>query len=290
MTSEQVANLLLAGITLGAVYSIMALGLTFIYSVTKIFNYAQGAFFTWAGYIAWVFSGGYVQLNYIVAIIITIAIMFLFGIGFEKALMYPIRRFRDWDFTAIIVTLGAALLLDNLALVIFTNRPRAIPYLVEGSYYFGAFSITKHSVVTLIASIIILVLITIFLSKNRQGMSMEGLGQDSMGAKIVGIPINKMFGYAFGISAVLAAISAILLGPKILIYPSVGWVVFIKAFICMTFGGLGSIKGAVIAAFILSMLEVFVTWHLGGIWGTPVFIIVLIIVLIVRPKGLFGKW
>ena len=121
-------------------------------------------------------------------------------------------------------------------------------------------------------------------------MAIQGVAQDQMGARIVGIPINRIFSLSFAISGALAGISAILLSPKILVYPTVGWAIFIKAFVIMVFGGVGSLKGTVIAAFILAMVESFVSFGLGGNWALPVFILILIVMLTVKPKGLFGTW
>jgi branched-chain amino acid transport system permease protein len=290
MTAVQAGNLVITGVTLGAVYAVMALGLSFIYGITKIFNYAHGAFFTWGAYIAWMLSTGFLHLPYAAVVIITVISMFLFGLGYEKALMYPLRRFPRWDMTAIIVTLGSALLLDNLALVLFGSRGKRIPYLFEGSFTRGGFVVTKHEMVTLVAALAIMVLLIFFLGKVREGMAMQGVAQDMIGARIVGIPINRIFSHTFAIAAALAGISAILLAPKILVYPTVGWLVFVKAFVVMVFGGVGSIKGTAVAAFILAMVEAFVSFYLGGIWGMPVFILVLIIILTIRPRGLFGTW
>ena len=169
MTVEQVVDLLIIGVTLGAMYAVMAMGLTFVYGITKIFNYAQGAFFTWGAYIAWMLSTRFFHLNYAAVVIITVPTMFLFGLGYEKALMYPLRRYPKWDMTAIIVTLGSALLLDNLALVLFDTPPRKLPYLVEGNFNLGRFIITKHEVVTLVVAIVIMALLMFFLRKARQG-------------------------------------------------------------------------------------------------------------------------
>lgn len=290
MTAQQAGNLVITGVTLGSVYAVMALGLSFIYGITKIFNYAHGAFFTWGAYIAWTLSTGYLHLPYAVVVIITVMGMFLFGLVYEKALMYPLRRFPNWGMTAIIVTLGSALLLDNLALVLFGSRGKRIPYLVEGRFSLAGLVVTKHEMITLIAALAIMVLLILFLGKVRAGMAMQAVAQDSIGARIVGIPINRIFSYTFAIAAALAGISGILLAPKILVYPTVGWLVFVKAFVVMVFGGLGSIKGTAVAALILAMVEAFVSFYLGGIWGMPVFILVLVIMLTVRPKGLFGTW
>ena len=289
MIPEDVGNLLIVGLTLGAMYAIMALGLSFVYGVTKIFNYAQGAFFTWAGYIAWMLLR-FFDLNYAAVIIITVSVMFLFGLGYEKALMYPLRRFPRWEINVIVVSLGSALLLGALAFALFGVPPKRLPYLVEGSFTLYGFLITRHDVATLVAALATVGLLVLFLGKVREGMAMRALAQDVTGARMVGIPTDRMFGYTFGIAAALAGISAIFLTPKVLIHPEVGWLVFIRAFVIMVFGGLGSFKGTVVAAFILAMIEAFVTFYLGGIWGMPMFILVLIIVLVIRPRGLFGTW
>jgi len=119
---------------------------------------------------------------------------------------------------------------------------------------------------------------------------MRGVAQDEIGANIVGIPINRMYGYSFAIAALLAGVSAVLLIPRLPLFPAMGWVIFVKAFVVLIFGGMGSIKGVVIAAFILAIMEVFATSFLGAVWSLPVCLIVLVIVLVFRPKGLFGVW
>lgn len=121
-------------------------------------------------------------------------------------------------------------------------------------------------------------------------MALRAVSQDNTGAKIVGLPLNLMYCYAFGIAAILAAIAAVLLAPRTLLYPQVGWTTLLKSFVVMVLGGLGNIKGTVIAAFILSIAEVFTSFLLGGIWALPIFLLVLIVILVFRPKGLFGQW
>ena len=98
-----------------------------------------------------------------------------------------------------------------------------------------------------------------------------------------------MFGYTFGISAALAAVGGLLLVPRTMLFPVVGWQVLIKAIVVVVFGGLGSIKGTIVAAFILGMIEVFVAYHIGAVWGLPLFLVALWIVLAIRPRGLFGS-
>ncbi len=290
MTLDTVIFLLIAGITLGAVYLLMAMGLTLVYGVTKVFNYAQGSFFTWGGYIAWSLSAGFLHWNYYVVIPITILIMFFLGIIFQNLIVLPLRRHPGWDFTVIIVTLGCALVLDNLALVAFGPLSKTLPPLTEGNITIGKFAIAQHDLIMLGVSLAVLGILGLFLSKTRIGMALRAVSQDNMGARIVGLPLNLLYCYAFGISTILAGIAAILLAPRTLLYPQVGWTTLLKSFVVMVLGGLGNIKGTVVAAFILSIAEVFTSFLFGGIWALPIFLLVLIVILVFRPKGLFGQW
>jgi len=290
MNFETFINLLLAGVTLGAVYMLMAMGLTLVYGVTRVFNYAQGSFFTWGGYIAWYLAAGYFALNYYLVIPITLVIMFLFGLIFEKGIILPLRRQPGWEFTVIIVTLGASLVLDNLILVVFGPLSKTIPHLIEGTLIFGEFAIAWHDVIMLLVGISVFFALQLFLSKTWTGMALRAVSQDNVGAKIVGLPLNRLYSIAFGIAGLLSAIAVILLAPRTLLYPLVGWTTLLKAFVVMVLGGLGNIKGTAIAAFALSIVEIFSAYYLGGIWAMPLFLVILVIVLVFRPKGLFGSW
>lgn len=283
-------NLLLAGITLGTVYLLMAMGLTLVYGVTRVFNYAQGSFFTWGGYLAWSLSIGLLGWNYYMVIPITLIVMFFFGIVFEKAIVLPLRRLPGWDFTVIIVTLGCALALDNLILVAFGPLSKTIPNLIDGSIHIGEIGIAKHDLLMLIICILVFIILQLFLSKTWTGMALRAVSQDNVGARIIGLPLNNLYSLAFGIAGLLSAVAVILLAPRTLLYPLVGWTTMLKAFVVMVLGGLGNIKGTVIAAFALSIIEIFTTFFLSGIWAMPLFLAILIIILVFRPKGLFGAW
>ena len=290
MNFETFINLLLAGITLGAVYLLMAMGLTLVYGVTKVFNYAQGSFFTWGGYLAWYLSIGFLGWNYYLVIPLTFVVMFVFGMIFEKAIVLPLRRLPGWDFTVIIVTLGCSLALDNLILVAFGPLSKTVPHLLQGTFIFGEFAIARHDVIMLLVGVLVFIILQLFLSKTWTGMALRAVSQDNIGAKIVGLPLNTMYSVAFGIAGLLSAVAVILLAPRTLLYPLVGWTTLLKAFVVMVLGGLGNIKGTVIAAFALSIAEIFSSFFLGGIWAMPLFLAVLVVVLVFRPKGLFGSW
>lgn len=288
MSPEQLVAILIVGLRLSAIYSLMAIGFTLVYGVGKVFNYAHGAFFMWGAYIAWFLSAGFLHLSYPIAFIITIPIMFFLGVIFERIVIYPLRGRPRGVINIFIVTLGAALFLDNLALVSAGPFRKTLPPLLEGSLNFGVFVVSRHDVMLLIIAIAVIIMLELFLGKTREGTAMRAVSQSMVGAQIVGVPIDKVFSYTFGIAAILAGISGMLLAPRTLIFPGVGWPIFIKAFIIVVFGGLGSIKGSFWAAFILGMIEAFIAFFIGGVWGLPVFSLVFLIVLVVRPQGLFG--
>jgi len=281
--------LVLGAVVLGAVYLLMALGLTLVYGVTRVFNFAQGSLYIWAAYIAYVLYTGS-HLNWGLVAAITIGISFAIGLAQEKVMIYPLRRLAEWRWSAVIVTLGGALFLDSLAMMFFGMVPKPLPRITEGILSYGPASITIHDLATILIVIATVVILNLFLSKNRIGMGMAAVAQDPVGANIVGIPLNRMYGYSFGIAGLLAGISAVLLTPRLPVFPPMGWVIFVKAFTVLMFGGLGSIKGAVIAAFILSFIETFATYYFGAVWALPICLVILVLVLAFRPKGLFGVW
>lgn len=288
MNSEILVNLLISGVRVSVLYSLMALGLTLVFGVGKVFNYAHGAFFTWGAYIAWALHNGFPDLAYPIVFAITIPIMFVFGAAFDGFVITPLRRKPGWKFTVFIVTLGSALFLDSLALIVFGPRYKTLPPLMEGDLHFAGFVVSNHDVLSLLIAVSILIGLGLFLGRTMQGKSLRAVAQDTVGAQMVGIPTNIVFRYTFGLAGALAGISGMLLAPRTFIFPVVGWPILIKAFVIVVFGGLGSVKGTLYAAFILGMMEVVISYYIGGVWALPFFLAVLGVVLVFKPRGLFG--
>jgi len=288
MTSEVLISLLISGVRVSALYCLMALGLTLVFGVGKVFNYAHGAFFTWGAYIAWALHNGFPDLAYPVVFVITIPIMFAFGAVFDGLIITPLRRRPGWMFTVFIVTLGSALFLDSLALVVFGPRYKSLPPLIEGNLHIAGSVVSNHDALSLLIAVSIVIGLGLFLSRTMQGKSMRAVAQDTVGAQMVGIPTNIVFRYTFGLAGALAGISGVLLAPKTFIFPIVGWPILIKAFVIVVFGGLGSVRGTLYAAFILGMIEVVISYYIGAVWALPFFLVVFWIALVFKPQGLFG--
>lgn len=287
---HQLIEVLISGIILGSVYSVVSIGLSLVYGTSKVFNFAYGSFFTLGAYIAWILAVYMSHLSYPFIFILTAFVMFIVGIVFERIIIRPLRWRSEWQITTMIATLGLALLLDNIALLSFGPLVKVLPPLFNGEINIGGFIIRKHGIAMLIIAIIIMIAIELFLTKSRLGKAMRAVSENMVGAKIVGINVNRIFGYTFGLSTVMAGVSGILLAPIYLIYPLGGWEPFMKAFVIVVFGGLGSFKGTLYSALILGIVEAFVSWLFGASWVMSFWFLSLIIILVVRPKGLLGSW
>lgn len=282
-------DVLFSGIASGAVYAVLALGLSLVYGISRVFNFAYGSFFTWGAYLAWVFVIKYFSLGYPIVFVIVCSILLLVGLLVEIGVIRPLRGRPDWEVSTWMATLGLALFLDNTALVIFGPHIKSIPRIFPGTIHFGAIAIGEHEFAMVIISILLVVVLEILLRKTMLGMAMRAVAQDIVGAKMVGIPVNNMFCYTFGVSTVMAGMAGVLLASKYFITPQGGWEIFIKAFVIIAFGGLGSIKGTLYSAFILGIVEAFVSWRFGPMWIMIFWFGILLGILIIRPRGLLGS-
>jgi branched-chain amino acid transport system permease protein len=282
---------LIDGATIGSVYALIAYGLSLVFGVTRTFNFAHGSFFTWGAYIVWSLPRLLNHnLSYPVKFAIVIPVMFLIGWIFEKLAVRPLRKSPNWIVTVMITTLASAIILDTTALVTFGPLTKSLPPLFEGRIELGSFVISAHDLAVFVVAVIVIGLLTIFLHKTREGKAMRAIAQDLTGANIVGVYADKLFGYSLGISAVLAGVAGVLLAPKYFISPMGGWTPYIKSFVIVFLGGLGSFRGTICAAFILGIAEAMVVLYIAKVWVMPVWFVVLIAILIFRPKGLFGIW
>ncbi len=282
-------NAVISGLILGSLYAVMSMGLTLIYGVGRMFNFAQGAFVLWGGYFAWLFSVQY-HWNYFLSLILTMPLMFVLGWGVDRLMLYPLRKKPNFGINSVLVTLGLAIVMGTAGDVIFGTRFKRIDELVEGVLKIGRFAITYNDIAILVITLAILFSLELFLQRTTLGTALRAISQDSVGAKIVGINFDQLYAFTLALAACLGGVSGILLAPRLFIAPVVGWDTLFKAVIIVIFGGLGSIRGTLVSAFILGVLEAFVSAYMGMFWVSPMWFILLILVLFVRPRGLFGTW
>ena len=285
---RELVEVLISGITNGSVYAMMAVGMALVYGVTKVFNFAYGSFYSMGGYLAYVFFG--FKLGYGPVLLLVLPSLFLAGMATERFIVRPLRKRDDWEMTAVMVTLGLALFLDNLYQKIFGPFVKSLPIMFEGNLQISWLILSVQDISIFIAAIVIMILFMLFLSQTRLGMAVEAVAQDMIGAQIVGIPKDLVFSFTFAISAVLVGLGGILLAPKYFVSPLGGWDILVKAWVITALGGMGSIRGSLYAAFILGIVEAFVGWHYGFTWTLFAWVAVLLLTLVVRPQGLLGSW
>jgi len=286
--THQLAEVLISGIALGSIYAVMASGMSLVYGVLRIFNFAYGSFAMLAAYFAWFLFNHFAWMTYPAVFVIVLPAMFFFGLAVEKLTIRPLRQRANWEILAIIATTGLALFMDNMSLAAFGPIQKDLPFIIKGTMNLAGFEVSRHEMLTLGVGISIIAVLQVFLKRARYGLAMRALAQDMTGAKIVGIPLNRAFGYTFALSAVLVGISGILLVPRYFISPSGGWEIMIKAWVIAVFGGMGSFIGTLFAAFILGIVESIVIWQLGARWPIVIWFLILIVTLIIRPGGLLG--
>lgn len=281
-------EVLISGAISGSAYAMMAIGMTLVYGVSKIFNFAYGSFYTMGGYFAWLFLSA--KLGYPATFALVIPALFFIGMATERITIRPVRAHKDWEMLAVMSTLGLALFLDNLYLAIFGPFKKQVPPLFEGVVNVVGITVTRQDISIAVIAISTIVGLWFFLNRTKQGLAMQAVAQDMDGALIVGIDKDRVFSYTFAIACVLVGTGALLLAPKYFVSHMAGWEILIKAWIITAFGGMGSLTGAVYAAFILGLIEAFVGWQLGLTWTMFVWFAILIGVFIVRPRGLRGTW
>jgi len=289
---NEITEVIISGLSSGSAYAMMAVGMSLVYGVSKVFNFAYGSFYTMGGYLAWIFLGGLLgsSIGYPATFAIVITALFFIGMGTEKFAIRPLRARRDWEMLAVMSTLGLALCLDNLYLALFGPFRKSIPPLFEGSVHIAGTTVAMQNVAIAAIALSVIAGLWFFLNRTKQGLAVQAVAQDMTGAQIVGIDKDKVFAYTFALACVLVGFGGMLLAPKYLVSHLAGWNVLVKAWVITAFGGMGSVTGAVYAAFILGMVEAFVGWQLGLTWTLLVLFAILIGIFIVRPQGLRGTW
>ena len=286
----ELTDVIISGLTNGSVYALMAVGLTLVYGVTKAFNFAYGSFFNLGGYFAWLmilatgFIGGYFSIFFAV-----IPLMFAVGYGLEKVMIAPLRKRSDWENKVMMLTLGLSLFMDNLYAAVFGGRVKSLPAILEGSLTIGEIVLNYQDIMIFILSISGILFFGWAINNTRTGMAVQAVAQNPEGAKIVGIPQKRIFASTFAISTAMVGFGGILLSQKYFISPMSGGGIMIKAWVITAFGGMGSIRGGLYAAFIIGMLEAFVGWIFGMSYTMIALFILLLTTLVVRPQGLMGK-
>ncbi|MBR6569795.1 MAG: branched-chain amino acid ABC transporter permease [Clostridia bacterium] len=281
---------LLNGISLGSVYAIIALGYTMVYGIAKMLNFAHGdvimigAYITFSAVHAW-------NMPPLVAVLLSMVVCTVLGVLIEGLAYKPLRQ--ATSLAVLITAIGMSYLLQNIALLVWGANPKSFPTVINLpsiSLLDGQLIISPATIVTVLASIVIMVALTLFTSKTKMGKAMRGVSEDKGAAQLMGINVNRTISVTFAIGSALAAIAGVLLCSTYpVLMPTTGSMPGIKAFTAAVFGGIGSIPGAMLGGILLGVIEILGKAYVSTELSDALVFGVLIIVLLVKPTGLLGK-
>ena len=280
------AEILILGIVLSGVYSLLAIGFTLIYGVARVLNLAHGAYYMLTAYLVYMFISNF-GINITLTIILALATVTLLGVFIYLLLIRPLQG--PEYLPMVIITFAVALLLAEAVKIIFGPEYKNIPNIVPGSGVLLGVTVPNQLLLTLVCSISLIIIVYNFLRFSKVGKAMHAVAQDEIAARLMGINPVKMYMISMMIATPLAGIAAILHAPITIIEPMMGWRLLLKAFSIVILGGLGSIKGSILAAFILGFTEIIVVlgFH-ASFLRDLIAITVLLAVIIIKPSGLFG--
>ena len=280
---------LINGLSLGSIYAIIALGYTMVYGIAKMLNFAHGDIIMVGAYIA--FCGlQYWGFPPVAAFLLAMAVCTVLGITIEGLAYRPLRQ--ATSLAVLITAIGMSYLLQNIALMIWGANPKSFPttFINSTSLHLGKINISSATLITILVSIVIMVLLTLFTSKTKLGKAMRCVSEDRGAAELMGINVNRTISLTFAIGSALAAIAGILLCSSYpILQPTTGSMPGIKAFTAAVFGGIGSIPGAMLGGVLLGIIEIFGKAYISTELGDAIVFAVLIIVLLFKPAGLLGK-
>ena len=280
---------LINGLSLGSIYAIIALGYTMVYGIAKMLNFAHGDIIMVGAYVA--FCGlQYWGFPPVLAFLLAMLVCTVLGITIEGLAYRPLRQ--ATSLAVLITAIGMSYLLQNIALMIWGANPKAFPttFINSTSLHLGRINISSATLITILVSIVIMVLLTLFTSKTKLGKAMRCVSEDRGAAELMGINVNRTISLTFAIGSALAAIAGILLCSSYpILQPTTGSMPGIKAFTAAVFGGIGSIPGAMLGGILLGIIEIFGKAYISTELGDAIVFAVLIIVLLFKPAGLLGK-
>jgi branched-chain amino acid transport system permease protein len=282
------SELIFQGLVRGAMYALMGIGLSLIFGILGVVNFAHGEFFMLGTY-AMYFVSAALGLPFVAGVAAAAVALFVVGVLIERALLEPLRRRagRDWLLDSFVLTIGLMVILQNLALLGFGSRRRGVTSLVDGSFTLGNVTITYERLAILALALVIVGLLAAYIRFSATGKAIRATAQHPEAAQTLGIDINRIYTVAFGIGAALAGAAGALLISIFPAFPTVGYQPVLKSFAVVILGGLGSIPGAIAGGFVLGIVEAYAIFFMSAGWQSVITPMIIILVLVFRPQGLF---
>ncbi len=280
---------LINGLALGMAYALIAVGYSLVFGILRLVNFSHGAVYAFGAH-AIIFLIG-INFGLIPAILLGVVFAGLLGIMIDKVALQPLRKKKSPPISSLITTIGVSYIIQNLLMMGFGSEKRPFPKLFENKVFgLAGVEINTMQIVMLVTSIVLLVVLTLLVKGTKIGLAMRAVEQNEKNAGLMGINTNFIISFTFFLGGVAAAIASVLIsGYYEILYPTMGFMVGLKAFAAAVLGGIGSFHGAVVGGLVIGVAEGLAATWFGSEYRDSIAFIILILVLIVRPAGLFGK-
>ena len=279
---QQVLN----GVILGCIYALIALGLSLIFGILEIANFAHGEFYMIGAFMA-LFSISYLKVPFLVALLIAMTGMAIVAALIERAVFRPIVG--KPLINSMLLSFGLSTALANLALFFFKADPRKITSgLAKYRFSFQGLYVTGERLAILVLSILLVLLLAWFIQYTRTGKAMRAVAQDRVAAQLAGINIRRIYSITFAISGALAAAAGTMVGAMIFVNPEMGFTVVLKSFVIVILGGFGKIRGVIVAAILIGLVESLGGGFISYAYKDAYPFLLLVLLFIFKPEGLTG--
>jgi branched-chain amino acid transport system permease protein len=274
------------GVMLGSTYAIVAVGLTLVFGILQIPNFAHGHLYMLGAYITFFLMTLY-GFGFWTALVTSMVVLGLIGMLIERVIYRPLQD--RPHINSFISAVGAMIILETSVIVFWGPQGRRIPNPYPDIFELFGITMSYQRLLVIVAAFVLIFLLQIFIKKTTTGTTIEAVAQNREGAMLVGINVNRVSSLTFAISTATAAAAASLVAPIFMISPTMGALLGMKAFVIVILGGLGSIPGAILGGYILGILEAVGGGYLSAAYKDVYAFGALILILSIRPTGLFGK-
>lgn len=285
MLAQQIFN----GLALGMGYALIAVGYSLVFGILRLVNFSHGAIYAFGAEMAMVFIG--LNFGIVPGIIASMIVTGLLGIAIDKVALEPLRKKHSMPIASLITTIGISNIITNLLIVFLGSEKRNFPQLFNsGSVKIGSVVISSTQIMMCVVSLILMCVLVFIVYKTKIGLAMRASEQNAKAANLMGINVNFVISFTFFLAGMSATIAGALVGGYYqIVYPNMGFMAGLKAFAAAVLGGIGSLPGALLGGLIVGVSESMAASFIGSTYRDSIAFVILIIVLIVRPHGLFGR-
>ena len=279
------------GLALGMAYALIAVGYSMVFGVLRLINFSHGSVYAFGAYMVYFFVS--LKIGLFPAILIAIVLSGLLALTIDKLALEPLRKKKSIPIATLITTIGMSFIIQNVLSIdyIFGSEKHGFPSLnLFPPIALGNITIQSSQIIMLVVAVVLLLTLTFVVQKTKIGLAMRAVQQNSRAASMVGVNVNFVISFTFFIGGACAAIAgALIAGYYGIISPTMGSTIGLKAFAAAVVGGIGILYGAVVGGLVVGVAECLAAQYLGSNVRDPMAFVILILILIIKPTGFFGK-